>query len=689
MTSRSGWLHDAPLRLLSLTSTIAAIRAVHISASIFPVGIFAFQMLLFRSIFLRLGDSAIPEYKLFARWLRHLVYLILAIAFVSGVLWFIAQGVLMSGRPLAEVVNIDILGTVWRKTRFGHVWSLRLCLGLVLAGLLYSSRRRNEGKDHLRILWVGTVFAIALAATLAWAGHAAATQGEEGDVHLAADVVHLLASGIWLGGLVPLVFVLRQARRCPIPVWNEIAWDSGRRFSNVALLAVGILTVTGSVNAWFLIGPVPGLFGTPYGRALLVKLSIFLIMIMIGAFNRFRLLPKMLGLPDAGNEKARTLKWLNLSVLTETVLGLGVLAAVGNLGVVAPASHTRIIWPFPFTLRMAGLDDFLAAKTVLVVPCISVLLGIAAISYGCLGRGRRHWWLLSGFAFIVVGIVIPLRLLAVPAHPTTYLKNPEIYTAQAIARGAELYAINCAPCHGEDGYGNGPMAAALSIDATDLASGHLHHHTDGDLFWWISHGIVHTPMPAFGDRLSETERWRLISFLHAQADAETANAMGPSVEPWTPLVAPVFVFEPVPGTQESLLAYRGRTAVLLVLYTVPGSLPRLDQLKIVRARIEGAGARIVAIAMGNSALNGSIYVTAGHEVVVTYGLFRRMKSDPDVPPLPSHMEFLIDRQGYLRARWIPQAFPGWNALSTLFIELDRLAHEPPHPPAPITAFHHH
>ena len=93
-------------------------------------------MLLFRSIFLRLGDSAIPEYKLFARWLRHLVFLILAIAFVSGVLWFIAQGAIMSGRPLAEVLNIDVLGTVWRKTRFGHVWSLRLCLGLVLAGLL-------------------------------------------------------------------------------------------------------------------------------------------------------------------------------------------------------------------------------------------------------------------------------------------------------------------------------------------------------------------------------------------------------------------------------------------------------------------------------------------------------------------------------------------------------------------------
>lgn len=98
-------------------------------------------------------------------------------------------------------------------------------------------------------------------------------------------------------------------------------------------------------------------------------------------------------------------------------------------------------------------------------------------------------------------------------------------------------------------------------------------------------------------------------------------------------MAPDFAFETVPGMQDSLSAERGRTAVLLILYSVPESLPRLDQLKLARAR--------------------------------------------------------IDRQGYLRARWIPREFPGWNALSVLLGELDRLGHEPPHPPAPATSLHNH
>jgi hypothetical protein len=49
----------------------------------------------------------------------------------------------------------------------------------------------------------------------------------------------------------------------------------------------------------------------------------------------------------------------------------------------------------------------------------------------------------------------------------------------------------------------------------------------------------------------------------------------------------------------------------------------------------------------------------------------------------------IDKQGYLRARWIPRDFPGWNALSALLGELDRLAHEFPYPPAPVERQHNH
>jgi putative copper resistance protein D len=78
-------------------------------------------------------------------------------------------------------------------------------------------------------------------------------------------------------------------------------------------------------------------------------------------------------------------------------------------------------------------------------------------------------------------------------------------------------------------------------------------------------------------------------------------------------------------------------------------------------------------------------VTEGSEEIArTYGLFQRtLLPDglrPD-PPMPEHMELLIDRQGYLRARWIPGgAAPGWTDPAAILAELGRLTLERPAPP---------
>jgi len=53
-----------------------------------------------------------------------------------------------------------------------------------------------------------------------------------------------------------------------------------------------------------------------------------------------------------------------------------------------------------------------------------------------------------------------------------------------------------------------------------------------------------------------------------------------------------------------------------------------------------------------------------------------------VPPPPDHLEFLIDRQGYVRARWIPNEGPGWSVVPRLVAQIQRLAQEPPGAPAP-------
>src|SRR5690348_14445340 len=104
----------------------------------------------------------------------------------------------MSGLPLARALDRDTLGTVLTQTLFGRVWLVRFALAAALGAVLLLARR------GIALEAAGALLAGALLASLAWAGHAAAEQGNDRIVHLSADAAHLLAAGAWLGALLPL-----------------------------------------------------------------------------------------------------------------------------------------------------------------------------------------------------------------------------------------------------------------------------------------------------------------------------------------------------------------------------------------------------------------------------------------------------------------------------------------------------
>ena len=95
--------------------------------------------------------------------------------------------------------------------------------------------------------------------------------------------------------------------------------------------------------------------------------------------------------------------------------------------------------------------------------------------------------------------------------------------------------------------------------------------------------------------------------------------------------------------------------------------------------------RNVYRALGDLPVFFPITVDGAEEAGTTYRLFRRDLSAegqrPDPPPL-RHMELLVDRQGYLRARWIPGDGAGWADPSRLLAEVEQLAKEAPRAPAP-------
>lgn len=76
--------------------------------------------------------------------------------------------------------------------------------------------------------------------------------------------------------------------------------------------------------------------------------------------------------------------------------------------------------------------------------------------------------------------------------------------------GEELFAQNCAKCHGEMGRGNGPSAEGLLPPPADLVSSLRFGASPTALFRTISEGVHGTPMQPFESALTEGHRWALV-----------------------------------------------------------------------------------------------------------------------------------------------------------------------------------
>lgn len=75
-----------------------------------------------------------------------------------------------------------------------------------------------------------------------------------------------------------------------------------------------------------------------------------------------------------------------------------------------------------------------------------------------------------------------------------------------LAAGEQIFATNCATCHGPRGAGDGPAAAALNPKPTDLAAGPYKHV--GDFQTWhgvVANGVPGTAMAPWAGTLSEEQ----------------------------------------------------------------------------------------------------------------------------------------------------------------------------------------
>src|SRR5215468_6687456 len=167
--------------------------------------------------------------------------------------------------------------------------------------------------------------------------------------------------------------------------------------------------------------------------------------------------------------------------------------------------------------RRLELAAIWASQLAMLSCLLGLLLGaLAIVTLWASRSGRMPGWATPfGLCLMICGGYLVLRVVLVVAYPTTYLANPIISTPAAIVQGQNVFQQHCAVCHGHDGHGDGPAAAGLNPAPADLTATHVDDHTDGDLFWWLTHGIAGTAMPPWQEQLSEPERWMVVRYIRS------------------------------------------------------------------------------------------------------------------------------------------------------------------------------
>lgn len=633
-------------------------RAVQFAASIALFGVFVFECLIVGSALAATAAALALTARLRNR-LDALAWTSLLLVVISGAAWLLAVAANMSGQPLAVALGEGVWQTVLTRTQFGADWLARIAVAGLVA-ICLPLRRGGDSVAARLACWAGLLFAGALLAALAWAGHGASTPGTPGELHLAADIVHLLAAGVWIGMLVPLALLLVALRGAGGALAIAAAAAAARRFSLLAAVSVMALLAGGIVNTWFLAGSVAALLGTPYGHLLLAKIGLFLATLVIASVNLLRLAPRLDASATRSEAPAwRAATWLRRNALAEAGLGLFVVAIVGALGLLPPGTHSEPGWPLPVRIDLAALAP--AMQALLAVLFVIAAGGaVALVALAAAAQYRVATLLAAAGVLLLGGIALLLKPALEPAYPTSFYTPAEPYAAPSIVAGGALYAANCALCHGADGEGNGPAAATLSVRPANLTEAHLFAHTPGDLFWWVSNGRDNGVMPGFARVMTPGQRWDVINFVRARAAGAMARGIGTTVARAAAPAFPDFAFER--GMRQDTLRQALRDGpVLLALFAAPTLPAHVGMLLRLRLALAAAELQIIAVDVMAPAVAAGGVARVAPEILSALALFRS-------PDDGGETDFLLDRNGDIRARFTATGNPGLPDAATLIAD---------------------
>jgi copper transport protein len=299
---------------------LSLLRAIMLLAALATLGgWFIGAGVLYRSITTHARPARVAAIQ---RW-RRVEWAGLVLLLLATIGFAIAQTATVAGN-----VDLASLRKLLFGTRLGQAVAARLCFTvLLIARLAITSRERIRFGASTWLLGGGLLLTFSLS------GHAAAQPDPFFPV--LADVVHLTATAVWVGGLILLVVAL-PAVLSALNEKDRINTSARviERFSTHALLSVLALTVSGTYAALLHLTTVSDLWASDYGRALLVKIGVFSVLLLLGAYNMLIVRPRFTAWTKRMAESVLMLRWQQRfqSVMrVEVVLAIVAIGAVGFL----------------------------------------------------------------------------------------------------------------------------------------------------------------------------------------------------------------------------------------------------------------------------------------------------------------------------------------------------------------------